>query len=233
MNKNKLIVIGGVIIIFAAGIAQFFSARTPVSPTIPTATSTPEQNISTTTVSVTPATEAKTTSRPAQHPLPLASGDIVASWDFRGAYADRPELIAKAEAEIARLLDLVGRGTHSDTILYVGIANQYGLMGDGKQEYDYLGLAIRADSNVTTGLPWHNLGVLMERLGAYETARVAYEKATLIQPGLKQWRYAYLEFLTSRMKDDTTVIEKAFTAAEKNIGRDAYLLQLRAEWETS
>ncbi|MBI4133592.1 hypothetical protein HY478_03185 [Candidatus Uhrbacteria bacterium] len=166
------------------------------------------------------------------HPLPLVKGESVASWNFKGAYADNPELTAKARNEVQRLSGLIGEGTYSDTILYVSIANQYGLLGDGEREYDYLGRAIRSDTE-TTGLPWHNLGVLMERLGALKTARTAYEKSTLIQPGLSFYHYAYLEFLTARMKDDTATIEGAFSAAENNIGKTSYLLELRAEWEKS
>lgn len=221
-----------IFVLAVIGAWQFYP-RTAVSPSVEEQIQPPTSETDGAISPDTTGTPPKTVSRPTQYPLPLAKGDIVASWTFKGAYSDRPDLVAKAEAEIARLSDLIGKGTYSDTILYVGIANQYGLMGNGKQEYDYLGRAIQADANVTTGLPWHNLGVLMERLGAYETARVAYEKATLIQPGLKQWQYAYMEFLTSRMKDNKTAIEKAFTAAEKDIGQDAYLLQLRADWEKS
>ena len=80
------------------------------------------------------------------------------------------------------------------------------------------------------GLPWHNLGVLMERLGAIRT-RDAYEKSTLVQPELKFYHYAYIEFLTSRTKDDAANIEKAFAFAEKNIGKTPYLTELRTEWQ--
>jgi tetratricopeptide (TPR) repeat protein len=221
-----------VFVLAVIGAWQFYP-RTAVSPPVEEQQQPPISETDGAILPDTTGTPPKTASRSTQYPLPLAKSDIVASWDFKGAYSDRPDLVAKAEAEIARLSDLIGKGTYSDTILYVSIANQYGLMGNGKQEYDYLGRAIQADANGTTGLPWHNLGVLIERLGAYETARVAYEKATLIQPGLKQWQYAYLEFLTSRMKDNATAIERAFTAAEKDIGQDAYLLQLRADWEKS
>ena len=116
-------------------------------------------------------------------------------------------------------------------ILSVSIANQYELIGSGKKQYEYLERAIR--TNPENGLPWHNLGVLIERLGAYKTARTAYEKSTLVQPEFKFYHYAYIEFLTSRMKEDTTVIEKAFSFAEKNIGKIQYLDDMRSEWEKS
>ena len=163
------------------------------------------------------------------HPLPIMGGDNIASWDFNGAYTGNSELTAKAQTEINRLSDLLATATSSAMILSVGIANQYELIGNGKKQYEYLERAIRA--NAENGLPCHNLGVLMERLGAYKTARVAYEKSTLGQPEMKFYHYAYIEFLTSRMKEDTATIEKAFENAEKNIGQTPYLLELRAEWK--
>ena len=160
----------------------------------------------------------------------IAAGDTITLWTFKGAYTDNPELIAKAETEIKRLLDLVGKGTYPDISLFVSVANQYELLGDGEQEYTYLSRAIKVGGSAT-GLPWHNLGVLMERLGALQTARVAYGKAVLVQPKLKFYHYAYLEFLTTRMKDDVATIEKEYTAAIENLGQDTDILQLYSEWK--
>lgn len=237
MNKTWLIIVGGVLIIFAAGIAQFFFPRSAVSPTSPTATSTPEQNgaapqlDANTDSAISTDTAKNVPDSPALHPLPLAEGDTVVLWNFKGAYADSPELTAKAQNEIERLSGQLATATSSAMILSVGIANQYELLGDGEKQYAYLERAIR--TNVRNGLPWHNLGVLMERLGAFNTARTAYEKSTLAQPELQFYHYAYLEFLTSRMKDDAVSIGKAFATAEKGIGQTPYLLELRAEWEKS
>ena len=229
MHKTKLLIIGGVLIIVVAGITQFFFPRTVVSPTLPAV----EQNVSaTTTGAVAPATATSAQKSPVTNPLPFAQGDSIASWNFQGAYTGNPELVAKANAEIKRISALLITATSSATILSVSIANQYGLLGDGKNEYDYLIRAVKA-GGTTSGLPWHNLGVLMEKLGAYTTARIAYEKSTLVQPELKFYHYAYIEFLTTRTKDDTMNIEKAFTAAGKYFPGDVYMLQLRAEWEKS
>jgi len=179
------------------------------------------------------ATASVSSSRSTVAPPSIIKGDTISSWSFKGVYADSPELVAKADAEIKRLTDLVGRGgEYPDVSIYVGIANQYDLFGDGKQEYDYLVRAISSNGGVS-GLPWHNLGVLMEKLGAPLTARVAYQNATLVQPKLKQWHFAYLEFLTTRMKDDVTDIEKAFAAAFANIGQDADILYMQSAWKAS
>lgn len=189
-----------------------------------------EQSLSEATTTI-PSSSVQT---PAPKPVPelpsIAKGDTIASWTFTGTYANNPELIAKADAEIARLKELVGKGAYPNISLYVGIANQYELLGDGKQEYDYLSRAI-GEGGESAGLPWHNLGVLMERLGALQSARVAYQKATLVQPLLKQWHFAYLEFLTTRMAGDVPDIEKAFAAAFKNLGQDADILSFQTEWK--
>ncbi|MCR4334091.1 MAG: tetratricopeptide repeat protein [Patescibacteria group bacterium] len=238
MNRNRLLIIGAGVIVLATAAIQFAFPRTAVSPIVTEPqTTTATTTAPTTAVDSTPALNVTgvtvSTSVPATQKLPsIAKGDTIASWDFKGAYADVPDLTLKAQVEIARLSSFVGEGTYPDVTLYVGIANQYDLLGDGKQEYAYLGRAIEADGAIS-GLPWHNLGVLMERLGALETARVAYEKATLVQP-LKQWYYAYLEFLTTRMKDDIVDIEKTFATAQKNIGQqDEDLLQLYTEWKNA
>ena len=229
INKTSLLVVGGVLIIVIVGTVQFLFPRFAVSPTISTATSTSGQNATTTTTPVTSITDVKVIQKsPTAYSLSFVEGESITEWDFKGAYAGNPDLTAKAQSEIVRLSDLLITATSSEMILSVGVANQYELLGDGKKQYEYLGRAIK--TNPENGLPWHNLGVLMERLGALKTARVAYEKSTLVQPELKFYHYAYIEFLTTRMKDDTVRIEKAFTFAENSIGQDPYLTELRTEW---
>jgi len=181
--------------------------------------------------STVPSAPAQTTAPKPVPELPsIAKDDTIASWTFTGVYTNNSELSAQADAEITRLKELVGKGTYSDTSLYVGIANQYELLGDGKQEYEYLSRAI-GEGGESAGLPWHNLGVLMERLGALQTARVAYQKATLVQPSLNQWHFSYIEFLTTRMAGDVPTIEKAFAFAFKNIGQDPDILSFQTEWK--
>lgn len=231
MGKKRLgIIIGVASILSIAGAAQFLSTRPAATPSSP-ATTEPEAEKGAT---VSPDPQVKSAEEQAlsiPQMLSLAKGDAIPSWDFKGAYAGNAELAAKAGAEIDRLSGLIGKGQYPDVTLYVGIANQYDLLGDGKREYDSLASAIKASE--TLGLPWHNLGVLMARLGALRTARAAYENATLLQPELKFYHYAYLDFLTERMGDDAISIEKAFAAAAQNVGQDAYLSQLRSRWEQS
>lgn len=229
MKKTWLIIVGIIAVLSAMGVAQFVFPRTAVSPSpavfeSSSVGSTTVSSLNVKEVTVSPSTQVVPPVLPS-----IAKGEVIAEWIFRGAYADNPELIKKAEAEVVRLAGLLGKGTYPDVSLYVAIANQYELLGDGKQQYDYLSRAIKTGG--ITGLPWHNLGVLMERLGATETARIAYEKSTLIQPQMKLYHYAYFEFLTTRMKNDVADIEKEYTAALSNLGQDTDILQLYSEWK--
>lgn len=229
MKRNKMLIISAISVLFVAGIVQFLSPRTVVSPT-QTAPQLPVVEVNEPSQFDLKSLTVTTASNPTKSKMAIASGDVVASWDFVGAYAGNPELVAKAESEIARLSNLLKTATSSAMILSVNIANQYEFLGYGKKQYEYLGRAIQAWRG-QSGLPWHNLGVLMERLGALKTARVAYEEATIIQPQLEVYQYAYISFLINNMKDDAVSIEKAFTTAEKNIGKAQYLSDLRTEWQ--
>jgi len=182
MNKTWLFIIGGVGIACLVTVAWLFYPQSVVAPEeSSSALDIPIVATSTTTAaSATPVAVAPSSSG---HPLKIVKGDVISSWDFTGVYTDNAELTAKAYAEISRLTNLLGVGTYPDVNLYVSLANQYQLLGNGKQEYYYLGLAIAADP--ASGLPWHNLGVLMDRLGAKKTAQVAYDKAVSLQPQYK------------------------------------------------
>lgn len=131
------------------------------------------------------------------YPFELRGGDAVASWSFQGAYTDKPELIQKALDKIEQSKGLLGSEGDdvTDYELYVSIANQYELMGDGANELLYLRKALAVDAEAT-GLAWHNMGVLLERLKAYTTARFAFEQAVKAQP-IPQYQNALAEFLAA------------------------------------
>ena len=115
INKTSLLVIGGVLIIVIAGTAQFLFPRSAVSPTISTATSTIEQNVSTTTTPVTSITDVKVIQKsPASYSLSFIEGESITEWDFKGAYTGNPELVAKAQSEIKRLSEQLATATSSE-----------------------------------------------------------------------------------------------------------------------
>ncbi|MBI4088632.1 hypothetical protein HY415_00895 [Candidatus Kaiserbacteria bacterium] len=159
-------------------------------------------------------------SREASAPQPfvieMVQGERVAAWDFKGAYTGNAELEAKADAEIARLIGLLGSKQYPDYTLYVSIANQYGLLGDGARELAYLQKALAINST-TTGLAWHNAGQLFALLGAYQTARMALEKAATTQP-ITQYQQALVDFLLARFPADTAAIKNGQQAMQDSLG---------------
>ena len=150
--------------------------------------------------------------------IPMADGEQVLTWDFQGAYTDNPELMAKADADIVRLTGLLGSKQHSDYTLYVSIANQYGLKGDGKNELAYLEKALAVST--TTGLAWHNAGQLLAHLGAYKTARMAFERAATVQP-IIQYQRAMVDFLLAHFPEDAVAIKDSQQAVQDNLGEVA------------
>lgn len=168
---------------------------------------------------------------PAAPPLlPLAEGDAVESWNFKGAYTNNPELEQRGKDEIARIEGMLGKdGEIPDYSLYVGIAQQYDLLGDGKKVREYLEKALAIDS-ASTGLAWMNMGALFEKLGALQTARTAYAKAVEAQPAGMEFHVARLTFLIEHFGGDTAAIEGAFSEAAREFGEAAAFFQLRAQW---
>ncbi len=161
----------------------------------------------------------------------LAPSDSIQQWNFQGAYTGNSELEQKARDEIARIETLIGieGDEHTDYTVYMGIAAQYDLLGDGRSEYEHLNKALSIDSE-TTGLAWHNMGALMDRLGAKQTAREAYRRAAAAQSQQIQYWSSYAEYLTRNFSQDTAAIETAFNDAAAIFGDNATLLDIRARW---
>ena len=158
-------------------------------------------------ISPSPAAQKPTPSLVLKPAFSLVPGDEPASWYFVGTHSDGGQLEARAEAEIQRMKSLLNSGEFTNYELYISIANQYELLGDGKQEYTYLNYALALDST-KTGLAWHNMGKLLEKLGAYKSARVAYDRMIQVQP-TRQYILARLEFLRAHMGEDTDAIKQA------------------------
>ena len=202
------------IVVVALGAWWINSNRGPTAPTEAVATST--ESVSTTTSSTPTPVQTSPSPVAVQKPAPapaakpafsLVPGDEPASWYFVGTYSDGGQLEARADAEVQRMKSLLNSGEFTNYELYISIANQYELLGDGKQEYTYLNYALALDST-KTGLAWHNMGKLLEKLGAYKSARVAYDRMIQAQP-ISQYVRARLEFLKAHMPEDTDAIKQA------------------------
>ncbi len=211
MNTRYVYAIIGALLLLVAGIWWVKATPSPSEP-VPEniATSSDSALIATSSSSNPPVQPVAQKPKPSSVTPPafsLVSGETIASWDFSGSYKDGGQLEAKVRADITRLKGLLNSGTFTNYELYVSIANQYELLGDGKQEFTYLNYALAIDST-KTGLAWHNMGKLLERLGAYKSARVAYDRMLQAQP-TSQYIRARLEFLQARMPEDTAAIAQA------------------------
>ena len=211
------------VVAILVGLAVYQSLKKSTVPATTSATTTPIENTA-------PTVETATTSATvaAVKPIPVRLLDTVASWNFTNSYTGNAELEKKANTEINRLTGLIGTNQYSDYSLFVSIANQYDLLGDGNNEFVYLKKALAINSN-SGGLAWNNLGQLMERLGAFKTAKMAYANAVAAQPNVGSYQEAELKLLTIHFPQDTSAIETAFNNGMKE-SLDSNLLPIKAEW---
>ncbi|MHB8710384.1 MAG: hypothetical protein ACYC6X_02430 [Minisyncoccota bacterium] len=160
--------------------------------------------------------------------FPINPADSIASWSFKGAYSGNDTLVAQANADIAKLTGLIGKGTYDDYDLYDGIANDYASLGNGALAYQYYNRSIRIHPG--KGLAYANLAHLMSGLGAYHTAADAYAKAVAVQPSMLEFHLERLTYLTQQFPKDNALILTAFTDASRQFGDAAPVLSIEAEW---
>lgn len=161
-------------------------------------------------------------------PFPTNAADTIASWNFKGTYTGNTTLVVQANADIAKLTGLMGKGEYDDYDLYLGIANDYGLMGEGKKAYDNYDRSVRI--HPAKGLAYANLGNLFDELGAYHTAADAYAKAATVEPRQLEYHLERLNFLIERFSKDTVRVSAAFADAAKQFGDNAQILSIEARW---
>ena len=126
--------------------------------------------------------------------FPISSSDHISSWNWTGVYKDGASKEAEVTNEIARLERMVGKERVPIYDLFLGIASQYQLLGDGARSYVYLTKAMVLDGK--RGLAYLQMGQLMESLGAFATARTAYQKAVLLEPNNAIFVQAKSAFMT-------------------------------------
>ncbi len=162
--------------------------------------------------------------------FPINAKDSIATWTLKGAYTGNDTLISQANADIAHLQSLLGKGQYDDYDLYIGIGNDKNLEGDGKAAYDNYNRAVAI--HTTKGLAYANLGHLMDELGAYETAADAYGKAVAVEPGQIEYHIERLTYLTRQFPNDSARLLAAFTDSSTQFGDTAPILAIEAEWLT-
>ncbi len=111
---------------------------------------------------------------------PLAPEDTISSWNLSPAYPGDTARNTQIKNEITRLSEQAEKEGTDRYDLYVGIASQYQLLGDGKSAHRYLSDAVKLAPS--RALAYFNIGHLMEQLGALTTARRAYQQAVNTEP---------------------------------------------------
>jgi len=162
----------------------------------------------------------------------IDSRDTISSWDFQGSHKDGGEFEARVMAEMAKLQASLEDDAQepTDYNVYVSMAGQYTLLGDGKNTLKYLEKALAIDST-KTGLAWHNVGVLMERLGALNTARTAYARAVEAQSQIDAYHIARINFLIKHFSEDKEAVDGAIAEAISEFGQDDPLVMYaQTEW---
>ncbi|HET9641733.1 MAG TPA: hypothetical protein VFP46_02710 [Candidatus Paceibacterota bacterium] len=160
--------------------------------------------------------------------FPIDPADVISSWSFKGTYTGNQPFTDQANADIAHLNALLGKGQYDDYDIHIGLANDYVLLGDGAKAYDEYDRAIAVHTE--KGLGYANLAHLMALLGAKETAAKAYAKATSVEPGVLEYHLERLDFLTKTFPKDTPRLLSAFTDAAKQFGDVAQVLVIEAQW---
>lgn len=153
-------------------------------------------------------------------------GESVSEWTWEGPAILDDAWGVRVQDDIEKLSALVGTGEYNDYDIYVGLAGQYELLGDGARAYEYLTRAIEVDG--TQGLAYHNLGHLLTRLGALHTARNVFLKAVETEPVFAQYHIAYLYHLTEHFSEDSSAITDAFLFGKESVQHgEIYIIYAR------
>ena len=251
-NKDTLIGAGAIIVvvillgwIFAARVASHSapaktntSSASSLSPSIPAASTSTTTNAVANASATTPRASATTSTTPRaaasahisatiqkQNPLPIDKRDTIASWTL--TINENAATKEKLQTQIKTLTGDIGTGRYPDFSIYTQIAQYYALLGNGKSAYDFYIRA--AENDQKKGVPFSDIGNLMEELGAYHTAQNAYAKSVALQPHIEIFWLSYLRFLSAH--EATAASTKSiFAAAKKATGLAPNVLIAEANW---
>lgn len=147
-------------------------------------------------------------------------------WEFKGLYAT-PELALQAEKNIANLKEKLNESGADKYDLYVSLAQQYMLIGQGEDAYEYF---VRAgDEDPGNSLAFQTMGVLLESLGAQDAAEVALKQAVAVQSQIVQNHLALIGFYI-RQDAEFSTIDATFNYALEKSGKAVNVLKEYAQW---
>lgn len=163
---------------------------------------------------------------PSSNSFALSKDSLPSSWEFTGLY-NTPELIATVQKNIDTLKGKINEEGADMYDIYLSVAQQYALVGKGKEAYDYLLKAAKQDPG--NSLTFQTMGNLMESLKAYTAAEEAYKQATIVQPQILQNHLALIGYYIGQ-EAPAVKIEAAFALALEKSGRATNVLKEYAQW---
>ena len=129
------------------------------------------------------------------NPLKIDFRDKNISWKIASAGASVKK---DMQNKIIDLSKKIGTDIYPNYDIYIQIARDYTLTGEGENAYDFYILAVK--DSPQKGLAFNNLGDLLARVGAYHTAHTAFAKAVIVEPSVELYWLSYLRFLTAYEK---------------------------------
>jgi hypothetical protein len=157
---------------------------------------------------------------------PLTLKESVASWNLPPVKDPGTSTTTMAH-NVELLQSEIGKGDYADTDLYTDMGNGYVFLGDGKDAYDAYVKAIQASS--TNAVAYENAALLLNRVYATSTARMAFAKAVTLAPQTPFFQLAYVEFMTLVFPKDAET-PTAFANAEKPLEGNKHLETNKAYW---
>jgi len=130
-----------------------------------------------------------------------------------------------------RIKQISGDSTIGDYEKDLSLAEEYRLLGEGDLTYKYLLKAIDVLPNKS--LTYGNLGDLLEKVGAIDSARGAYERAVTVESQYPVNHSNLIQFYIRNYSDDTDLIKSTFESALDRTGKDETLMKEFAQWLSS
>ena len=151
----------------------------------------------------------------------LAEDPTTINWNFPAVTNDADTV----ERQIERIKNTSDIDAYEKAI---SLGEEYRLLGEGDKAYTYILQAVDLEPNKS--LPYLNLGTLLEKVGALDSARSAYERAVTVEPQYENNHANLVQFYMRYYPNDTKLIEATFKNGLEHTGNNETLLKNYAQW---
>ncbi len=150
------------------------------------------------------------------------------SWKLSNSAPE--SVIKKSKKEISSLTKELHKGKYSDYNIYLQLGQEYEIVNEGKQAYESYSTA--STLKPSQGVAMSNIGLLMARVGAINTARNAYAQSVARQPSVSLFWVLYLKFL-AQYEPHAQKTPLVFSSARKITKDNTNVLIIEAKWLSS